>query len=1195
MLALTVLLCTLLAIFVSAEAYTVEYYNTDGGSKKATETTAEDGSITLKDVGYDTTAEKEFYGWFTIDGTFYKKGETVTFTENTKLYEASAYLITSVDDFDNKYDKIWTMVKLTCDLNFTSKVNFSESGIHFIDLNGYNITFSKKDADAIWIKRGGAKFYNFSDKLSTIDASERTKNYGFFCPERHSYGDGQNLGLTIGKNVKVVTNGPLVRMSNGFFDYNNMDPDGLKCPWVNIYGIVEANTLVRSTNENGQNSFATYQAPITIHDGASVKLSGSSWWIGMNTTVSQEIVAFLNIGNATVITTNPEFQWEHSYQYVKYNVTGGSYSARVPDGFIQENYACVYNSTTGLYDVKIVPCTLEGSNGTHTYKVQEPYNGMATTCVSNGYHYYRCMCGEYYVGEFLAFGHDYASVVIIEPATATRPGVKEVTCQTCQYSYTFEYSFDPRDQVLSIVVSTADGEKEILVKAGDLYDIAVESTLDSFSAKINSVKTVVDPDDSTVTYTIANMVKLVVPSGVNEIASNTFKNSSTLKEVIVNDGANVTFAKSTFNNCPNLELLMIGNCTVVFNSYVIEGNVNNLTIDVSKANATMKEYAFADKGGVKKFLMGSGKAYHFQKEVFRKSGLEEFIVPDYTTEFSAAYATFYQAYSLKYVYIGRGITSLDNVFDQCDYMQKMVLMDVTEITGQYFTCLVNKGEDVLRIYHHADQLNVRQGKFLYQSYGVILYTNALNFTTTPDSVGSSNVTKTVNGVQVTYPAYTIVRGIPHEYKEGGVGATCTAMGSTGYTTDCPCGVVADATYTTYKAVSPNTAVNGTTAIAGEIVAGEITPALGHEFDLEDGATVVGTAPADCVNNATTTYKCARCDETLVVETPDSARGHNVEGVEWQIINNATCAADGLKQRICKDCKSLAESEVIPAFGHQASGEWVTTQEATCVVGATRVQYCKNEGCTFVALSETTQPNGHTPSAEWTIVVPVECNKNGEKENRCSVCRAVIETATIDALGHEFDVSDGAVLSGMEYPNGFNKAGAILTKCARCDETSGAEVAPIFEAKGYSTNPDKNAINGGYSVNTELLALYESYNGAITYGVVIANANSFTGSFFNNGAVNTEKAIQVPITMKSYSNFDLTLSGFGANAETLELVICAYVIDEDGNATFIQAENDYAVAIEIGEQSFTKVTLALVVANAIEQPDATTPPSNDEEN
>jgi hypothetical protein len=234
------------------------------------------------------------------------------------------------------------------------------------------------------------------------------------------------------------------------------------------------------------------------------------------------------------------------------------------------------------------------------------------------------------------------------------------------------------------------------------------------------------------------------------------------------------------------------------------------------------------------------------------------------------------------------------------------------------------------------------------------------------------ITKTVNGVQVTYPAYTIVKGIPHEYKEGGVDATCTVMGSTGYTTDCPCGVVADATFTTYKGVNAGTAVNGTTVTTGEIVAGETTPALGHEFDAEKGATVVATTPATCIKNVTTTYKCARCDETMTVETPDSALGHDTDGVEWEIVNNATCAADGLKQKTCKTCKGLAVSEIIPAFGHQASGEWVTIQEATCSVGATRVQYCKNEGCTFVALKETTEPNGHTPSAEWTVVVPADC-------------------------------------------------------------------------------------------------------------------------------------------------------------------------------------------------------------------------------
>ena len=82
----------------------------------------------------------------------------------------------------------------------------------------------------------------------------------------------------------------------------------------------------------------------------------------------------------------------------------------------------------------------------------------------------------------------------------------------------------------------------------------------------------------------------------------------------------------------------------------------------------------------------------------------------------------------------------------------------------------------------------------------------------------------------------------------------------------------------------------------------------------------------------------------------------------------------------------------------------------------------------------------------------------------------------------------------------------------------------------------------------------------------------------------------------YNNFNCSIH-FGANSNrAIELIICAYVIDENGNATFIQAENDYAVEAEIGSQSFTKVTLDLVVENVASQPsqpDAILP-SKDEE-
>ena len=147
-----------------------------------------------------------------------------------------------------------------------------------------------------------------------------------------------------------------------------------------------------------------------------------------------------------------------------------------------------------------------------------------------------------------------------------------------------------------------------------------------------------------------------------------------------------------------------------------------------------------------------------------------------------------------------------------------------------------------------------------------------------------------------------------------------------------------------------------------------------------------------------------------------------------------------------------------------------------------------------------------------------------KKQHCTRCEVLIATEIVEKLGHEFDVSDGAVLFGMTYPNGFDKAGAILTKCARCAITSNTEVAPIFSAKGYSTNSSRDSINGGYVVNIDLLALYESINGEIKYGVVIANANVFTGSFFVDGVVNTTKALQVQILSKVYNNFDCTITG-----------------------------------------------------------------------
>lgn len=173
---------------------------------------------------------------------------------------------------------------------------------------------------------------------------------------------------------------------------------------------------------------------------------------------------------------------------------------------------------------------------------------------------------------------------------------------------------------------------------------------------------------------------------------------------------------------------------------------------------------------------------------------------------------------------------------------------------------------------------------------------------------------------------------------------------------------------------------------------------------------------------------------------------------------------------------------------------------------------------------------------------------------------------------------------------------INNYCPNCKTVgSSITVERVFDAKGYSVNPNGTAINGGYSVNHTSLALYEEIMGNINYGIVIANANSFDGnSFFNeSNAVNSTKAIQVDME-NEYSNFDCSISGFGANASTLELIITAYVIDKDGCVTYIQSENDYAIEITIGNDTFTKITLELVKANIPTASMDAIIPSNDEE-
>lgn len=1188
----------LFVVFASAATYKVKYADIGGGGSISYADTDANGKITLRETSVSTNANKEFYGWFADDGTFYKPGQEITITENINLREAYAIVVTDLAGLKDQLAQknVWSLIRLDADLDLTESTGrpgWKDGGGAqiYLDLNGHTIEYTGT-ATLFTSTRLGLHLLNSSSTEAKIIANNIAENSAIIEIGRHGYGDGKNLTFSVGRNVNVETNSALYRVPGFYYSATSTGGNGDLCPYISIWGTVKARTLV-----NG-NSQSTHLADLNIYSGANVTFTGKTWWENARPTIDAHFADLTIEAGAKITTTDLEFNWIPSdlyIKYVQYGITGGLYNAAVPSELLKYGLQCVESETqAGYYEVKLVGCPLD-INGEHNYIQSESFDELTkVTCTKDGSHYFRCACGAYYLDAVEALGHDY-SVLISETAatctkkayktyqcsrcdsttnveygsanghdysittidkiaTALENGVKRKTCSVCGDFYTYEYSFDPSEQVITIVVKTENGTKEITGKVSDLFNFAISESTTAYTCEFKGIKDITDPDNPEVIYKMANVVKLAIPAGFTRIATGAIKNATVLEEIVLLDGANATFASKSIDGCTALKSIVLGDCTVTFSGNTINGSTADLTIDATKANVTTLASAFEGKTALKHFIMGTGKSYDFAASTFKTAGIEEFVVPDYAT-LKAAYATCFQANSLKYVYIGRGITHIDNIFDQCYYMQTIVLMDVTNITGQYFACLANKGEDVLRIYHHAYSLSVGN-YFLHQSHGVILYTNATSWTGGMDRC--SGITKTVNGVEITYPAYTIVKGIPHQYIEGEISATCTAMGSKGYTTDCPCGVVADATYTTYKGVSAGTATTNNNVSQGTITLDGTTPALGHEFDVANGATIVGTTEPTCLDNATTTYKCKRCDETLTVETENSALGHDTEGVEWREQIKATCTADGLQTKNCTRCKALAISEKIPATGHDTTNQnWVEKTPATCTLGAVSNLIC--DTCEAVVEIKTGEPAGHnTDDVEWTITVAPTCIATGTEQKNCKVCLVPVANQEIPALGHEFDVADGATLKSIVYADGYTNDGISSTMCARCNNIQETTANAIFEALGYSVGPDGYSVKMGFTVNTKALNDYKAFYPTFEFGMLFINANSVveTESFFDGNGLNaTAKGIKFEIEGLKYATINADLRGFNATtASSLELVMGIYVIDENGVASVVQHIN-----------------------------------------
>jgi hypothetical protein len=169
-----------------------------------------------------------------------------------------------------------------------------------------------------------------------------------------------------------------------------------------------------------------------------------------------------------------------------------------------------------------------------------------------------------------------------------------------------------------------------------------------------------------------------------------------------------------------------------------------------------------------------------------------------------------------------------------------------------------------------------------------------------------------------------------------------------------------------------------------------------------------------------------------------------------------------------------------------------------------------------------------------------------------------------ALGHEFDLEDGATKLSIVYAN-YLANGTLNIKCARCEECNENEVAPIISSfKGFSVKEDGNGITFGYTIDYTALDEYAKVNGTkVDLGFVVGAQSKVTDNKLLNLDGTVANANVVKATVISWSNIDeenedvvkyygadFKLTGDFTGLENVVICMAGYLFD--GKVAYINA-------------------------------------------
>ena len=553
------MLVFMLAMTLLAQEITVTFYN--GSSVDTTVATAgkmEMEAGTSFKLPTKSTQTGYSFNWTTEDGRAWTGGSTVSFTEDTKLYQMVAQDVNDIETFKTLF-KAGNKIRLTADLTSNAQLGLDWYARPAVLLNGHTLTISGSMERAISGQRAGPSFYGVGDVVFNTTHSSPI----FAYINSHSYRGNESV-IFIGRDTNVKAPTAVVVK-----DTDGSTTQGY--PYLRIFGTVECKTLMEIGNSNDR------RPVIEINEGAKVVVKNM---LINNSTGGNQMV--INVRGGTIIMENSTYSFFRD-QKAKYTITGGNFL------FAEESDFANFTNYVESNDYKIIKLTVDENE----YQCVVPVNcgtvagrehnfvksTVDASCCNYKADIYTCQnCSheiEFRYGERTEHNFEFVEK---KDATKTELGWEKHVCNDCQSVEFIYLTYDPSNDKIKVVVNKGTGEVTVEVTMSEIY--TMEKASEGYA--ITDIK-------APTGYTLSQVIRIYIPLGITDINIKTA--NSYVKEVIVDDTDKLVV--TSLSNLSSLEVITVNNATVTFKENCSANSIKTINSVTKGANVTFAKNAFA--------------------------------------------------------------------------------------------------------------------------------------------------------------------------------------------------------------------------------------------------------------------------------------------------------------------------------------------------------------------------------------------------------------------------------------------------------------------------------------------------------------------------------------------------------------------------------------------------------------------------